>query len=226
MNRKIYDRLQALIKSCPQMMANPQALKTLVNSTFDVEIENTVYSSVLDLSYEVDKLTLECYFGKVWQPVTKKYKYSGLGIVDEINGFDDNLQVLDLGCGYNEFKGKINNLTGVDPYNKRADIKSDIMSYEPENLYDILISFGSINFGSADKIILEMIKATSFVKPGGLMYHRVNPGKMHDKPEAQWIDFFNWTPEFISNLAPVLGVTVITIKQDGERLFFLLRKKT
>jgi len=100
------------------------------------------------------------------------------------------------------------------------------MSYEPENLYDILISFGSINFGSADKIILEMIKATSFVKPGGLMYHRVNPGKMHDKPEAQWIDFFNWTPEFISNLAPVLGVTVITIKQDGERLFFLLRKKT
>ena len=152
MNRKIYDRLQALIKSCPQMMANPQALKTLVNSTFDVEIENTVYSSVLDLSYEVDKLTLERYFGKVWQPVTKKYKYSGLGIVDEINGFDDNLQVLDLGCGYNEFKGKINNLTGVDPYNKRADIKSDIMSYEPENLYDILISFGSINLEAQIKL--------------------------------------------------------------------------
>ena len=226
MNRKIYDRLQDLIKSCPQMMSNPQSVKTLVNATFDVDLPHTDFVNVLDLSATIDALVMERYFGKVWQPVTKKYKYSGLGIIDEINAFEGQPKVLDLGCGYNEFKGKINNLTGVDPYNDRADIKSDIMSYQPEELFDILISFGSINFGSADKIILEMGKAVSFLKPGGLIDQRVNRGKMHDKPEAEWIDFFDWTPEFISNLAPVLGVTVISIKQDGERLFFLLRKKT
>jgi hypothetical protein len=32
--------------------------------------------------------------------------------------------VLDVGCGYNEFKGKINNLTGLDPYNKKCGYSS------------------------------------------------------------------------------------------------------
>ena len=37
---------------------------------------------------------------------TKKYKYSGLAIIDEVNNLKSK-KVLDLGCGYNEFKGKI-----------------------------------------------------------------------------------------------------------------------
>ena len=30
--------------------------------------------------------------------------------------------VVDIGCGFNEFKGKITNLIGIDPYNDKADI--------------------------------------------------------------------------------------------------------
>lgn len=222
MNQKIFTKIQQILKQCPQAIKQPLVLKNLVKSTFGVDIDPH-YSSITECVFDIDRLIMENYFAKVWQPQTKKYKYSGLGIIDEINSLNPR-NVLDLGCGYNEFKGKINNLIGVDPYNDRADIKADIMSFQTEEKFDVVISLGSINFGSVDKIILEMIQASNLTADGGLMFFRVNPGKMHDKPEAKWIDFFEWTPEFISNLAPILGTTVVTIKQDGERLFFLLRK--
>ena len=44
------------------------------------------------------------------------YKWSGYRLVDEINSQKPR-SVLDVGCGFNRFKGKINNLMGIDPYN-------------------------------------------------------------------------------------------------------------
>ena len=48
---------------------------------------------------------------------------------------------------------------------------------------------------------------------------------MHEAPEAKWIDFFEWTPEFIINTARVLGCIPVACKQDDERLYFVWKTK-
>ena len=223
MNIKIYNRVMEMIKNAPSLMTNPQHLKVAIKSEFDVEVEMTA-PSVEHLVDAIDEQVLANYFGRVWQPKTKKYKYSGLDIIDEVNALEPT-SVLDLGCGYNEFKGKINNVTGVDPFNDRADHKCSILEYQPDEKYDVTIVMGSINFGSADKIIREMSHAVSLTAPEGLLFFRANPGKQHEAPEAKWIDFFNWTPEFIINLARELNLIVVTIKQDANRLYFVLKRR-
>jgi len=223
MNIKIYNRVMEMIKNAPSLMTNPQTLKVAIKSEFDVEVEMTA-PSVEHLVDAIDEQVLANYFGRVWQPKTKKYKYSGLDIIDEVNALEPT-SVLDLGCGYNEFKGKINNVTGVDPFNDRADHKCSILEYRPDEKYDVTIVMGSINFGSADKIIREMSHAVDLTAPEGLLFFRANPGKQHEAPEAKWIDFFNWTPEFIINLARELDLIVVTIKQDANRLYFVLKRR-
>lgn len=223
MNIKIYNRVMEMIKNAPSLMTNPQTLKVAIKSEFDVEVEMTA-PSVEHLVDAIDEQVLANYFGRVWQPKTKKYKYSGLDIIDEVNALEPS-SVLDLGCGYNEFKGKINNVTGVDPFNDRADHNCSILEYRPDTQYDVTICMGSINFGSADKIIREMAHAVDLTAPEGLLFFRANPGKQHVAPEAEWIDFFHWTPEFIINLAKELNLIVVTIKQDANRLYFVLKKR-
>jgi len=225
MNIKIFNRLQEMLKASPALLMNPQSLKVAISATFDVTVDAKA-NSIVELTNTIDTLVLEQYFSKVWQPQTKKYKYSGLSIIDEINSLEP-ANVLDLGCGYNEFKGKINNLIGIDPYNTRADVNSTIMDYvvDKDKEYDVVISLGSINFGSSDKILMELSHAIELTSDKGLLFFRVNPGKMHTAPEAEWIDFFEWTPEFIINAANAFGCMVVTIRQDNGRIFFVLKKR-
>jgi hypothetical protein len=133
--------------------------------------------------------------------------------------------VIDVGCGYNEFKGKIHNLIGIDPWNHRADIQTSVVNFIPEEKYDVAICLGSINFGSTDKIVNEMTAVTNLLGEGGLMYFRVNPGEQHAAPESKWINFYDWDPTFISNMAQYLDCRLLTLRKDvGNRFFFVLKK--
>ena len=224
MNTKIFNKLQELLMSSPQLIDDNNALRQAINVTFgvDIELSNTDLISITDA---IDDEVLCNYFTKVWQPKTKKYKYSGLAIIDEINNLKPR-NVLDLGCGYNEFKGKIHNLVGVDAYNSRADINCHTLEYNPGNKFDAVVCLGSINFGSVDKIYNELKKAVSLTNTGGFLFFRVNPGKQHDALESQWIDFFDWNPAFILNAANQLNCEVIALSEDGgNRLYFVLRTK-
>lgn len=230
MNRKIFNRLNQLVKHSPHLLLDSDDLRRALNGVFGVDIENINTSSIGPLVCQIDEAVVRQYFAKVWQPETKKYKYSGLSIIDEVNSLNPE-NVLDVGCGYNEFKGKIQNLTGIDAYNDKADIKTTTMDYQTEMLYDIVICFGSINFGSADKIIKEMQKVVSLTKQNGLLIFRVNPGIQHKAHESRWIDFFEWDTEFIMNIAHSLNCKVIQIERDnpkeainGERFYFVLKK--
>ena len=227
MNTKILDRLCTMFKSSPQLLDDNKLLQQAINGTFGVDIKDIKSTDVTDLTKLIHYYVLKKYFTTTWQPITKKYKYSGLSIIDEINNLNP-LHVLDLGCGYNEFKGKINNLIGVDPYNERADVNSSILEYKSTQQYDVTICLGSINFGTVDKIYAELKNAVNLTKPNGLLYFRVNPGEQHMAPEAQWIEFFNWTNEFIINSASVLNCSILTLEQEvndrGVRYYFVLRK--
>jgi hypothetical protein len=213
----------------PQLMRDNNLLGQAINGTFGVSINptNLYHKDITDLASIIDHAVLENYFSKVWQPHTKKYKYSGLSIIDEVNKLQPK-NVLDLGCGYNEFKGKINNLIGVDPYNDKADIKSSIIDYISKELFDITICLGSINFGSVDKVYSELEHAVKLTAPNGLLYFRANPGTQHTAPEAKWIEFFSWNSQFIINSASTLNCSIVDLRQEdgerGSRYYFVLRK--
>ena len=225
MNLKILNELDRILKNNPSLKSNSHAYCQVVNGVFDIELDKIVDMEIHALSEQIDRAVLKNYFGKVWQAETKKFKYSGLAIIDEVNAMNPD-NVIDIGCGYNEFKGKIQNLTGIDPYNDRADISVHTLDYKPEVEYDVAICLGSVNFGSSDKILGELENVVSMVRSGGFLYFRVNPGIQHDKPAAKWINFYDWDPVFISNAAQYLNCDVLTLRQDdNNRFYFVLRKK-
>lgn len=224
MNYKIYTRLEQIFHETPSVLTNSTYLKHAIQSVFGIWIDDVSYVNISELVDRIDERVLENYFGSVWQPQTKKFKYSGLRLIDEINNLQPS-SVLDLGCGYNEFKNKINNLTGVDPYNNNADIKSTILNYNPQNKFDVVLCLGSINFGSTEKIFAEISKAVELTTTGGLLYFRVNPGHSHEAVESEWISFYNWTPSFIINLADILQVNILELRNDSNRrMYFVLKK--
>jgi len=229
MNTKIFNKLNQMVKDSPQLLLDVDALQQAINGEFciDISVQDT---NITTLVHAVNEEVMTQYFSKVWQPETKKYKYSGLSIIDEVNALSPD-NVLDVGCGYNEFKGKIQNLTGIDPYNTRADKMVHTLDYETDIQYDVTICLGSINFGSADKIVRELQKVVKLTKKGGLLIFRANPGIQHGAFESQWIDFFDWNITFIMNVAQALNCTVKQLRRDmpknalnGGRLYFVLEK--
>ncbi|OUU21128.1 MAG: hypothetical protein CBB97_16630 [Candidatus Endolissoclinum sp. TMED37] len=225
MNLKILHELDRILKNNPSLQANKHAYCQVVNGVFDIELKQINDIEIHALAEQIDRAVLKNYFSKVWQPETKKFKYSGLAIIDEVNAMSPD-NVIDIGCGYNEFKGKIKNLIGIDPYNDRADIDVHTLDYKPDIQFDVAICLGSINFGSSDKVLAELENVVNMVKSGGMLYFRVNPGIQHDKPEAKWINFYDWDPVFISNAAQHLNCDVLTLRQDdNKRFYFVLRKK-
>lgn len=225
MNHKILESIEHMLQTSPQLLRNSKLLQQAIAGTFDVEIDDVSFNNIGELVEKIDDAVLARYFGEVWQPEMKKFKYSGLGLIDEINNLKPR-KVLDIGCGYNEFKGKIHNLVGLDPYNNAADIRCKIKDYRSNEKYDVVLALGSINFGSTDKIFTELERAVKLTTPGGKMYFRVNPGLQHTPPESKWISFYPWDSNFIINCADYFNLAVLDIRNDSNnRMYFVWNKK-
>lgn len=180
-----------------------------------VDLTGTVEEVVAKL----DTRYMNRFFGEVWQPDTDKYQYSGWGLVDLINNQDPKA-VLDFGCGYNPFKGRIPNLVGIDPYNNSADYMVDILEFAVEpGTYDHIIAFGSLNFGDNTDIYTRFAKLNELLMSGGRMYFRANPGHLWAK--GPYVDIFPWTFEIAYDLAKTHGLELEKFKKDnGDRLYF------
>ena len=228
MNLKILNEVEHILQTSPQALRDYTKLKQLVNGVFDVELTYGEFTGIVDLVEEIDRRVLEKYFSNVWQRTMKKFKYSGLKLIDEVNNLKPR-SVLDVGCGYNEFKGKIHNLIGIDPYNKEADLCVDIREYSmlaQDKRFDVMLALGSINFGSTDKIFKELEAMLRLCEPGAVLFFRVNPGHQHEPPEAKWITFYPWTSNFIINCADHFDVDVLDLRNDSNnRMYFVWRTK-
>jgi hypothetical protein len=179
MNHKILNKLEQMIHVSPQLLRQPETLKHAIQGTFDIELDDVNYTNVGELVDRIDDKILDNYFRNHWQGEMAKYKYSGPALIGEVNALKPR-KVLDIGCGYHEFKGKIDNLIGIDPYNSNADIEVKLLDYYPTEKFDATLALGSINFGSTDKIFAELEHAVSLCNPGALMFFRANPGLPHD----------------------------------------------
>ena len=218
MNRKIFAQLVAQTNNDVSKITSD-----LIKETFDVELDKT-YDTIVDYTVAIDNKCLHRYFANHWDNDMKKWKHSGLALIDQINDMKPRA-VLDVGCGYNEFKGKIHNLIGIDPYNNRADHEIDIMEYRSMEKFDIILALGSINFGGRNKIIAEVSKCVNMLEDGGMMFFRVNPGVQHIKPEAKWIEFFAWNVPFIIELSEMFNLKILDIRDDSnQRKYFIYRK--
>lgn len=218
MNKKIFAKLLGHSQNDLDKITQPYILET-----FGVEVKRC---DTLEQYVEaIDDACLHKYFSKYWQNDMKKWKYSGLALIDEVNSLKPRA-VLDVGCGYNEFKGKIDNLIGIDPYNDLADFKTGTLDYRTDEKFDVILCLGSVNFGNRDKIIAEMEKCVELLADGGTMFFRVNPGVQHDKPEAKWIEFYAWNVPFIIELSNMFDLDILDIRDDtNQRKYFILRKK-
>ena len=140
-------------------------------------------------------MQLDTYFSGVWQDQNfESLEYSGYQLVDYVNAQTPS-SVLDVGCGYNRFKGKIKNLIGIDPYNDAADIKVSVEEYNSAP-FEIALCLGSINFGNVD---YQLEKLNILWRKEAIF--RVNPGIPHDWADYGDIIWYPWTLDKIHSIA-------------------------
>ena len=133
-------------------------------------------------------------------------------------------QVLDVGCGYHPFKGRINNIVGIDPYNNCADYEVDILDYKVKpKSHDVIIALGSINFNSRSDIEQRFSHCVDLLKSGGKFYLRANPGITHKT--GPYVEIFPWTFEVVNEFAETHNLRLDTFKRDAnDRLYFVYTK--
>ena len=163
------------------------------------------------------------FFAEIWKPRTGDYEHTGWSLVDEINELNPE-SVLDVGCGYHPFKGRIKNLVGIDPYNDCADYEVDILDYRVKPAsHDVIIALGSINFNSRSDIEQRFSHCVDLLKSGGRFYLRANPGIAHKT--GPYVDIFPWTFEVVNEFAETYNLKLDTFKRDAnDRLYFVYTK--
>ena len=164
---------------------------------------------------------VEEYFSKHWKPDWNKFTHSGWQLVDKINALNPE-SVLDVGCGFNDLKGKIPGLYGIDPYNDKADEKVSIENFNcGTKEWDVVLALGSINFGSEFKIRRQFRKSVGHLKNGGHFFGRFNPGsRIGHNEHAEGIDFFPWSKSYLKDLCYEYALSTVQIEKDNERIFF------
>jgi len=210
-----------VVDQLPWTPARYRKFKDAVETELSLSCEycGTLQEIVNDLS---ERYTHR-FFAEIWKPRTGDYEYTGWNLVDEINALNPT-SVLDVGCGYHPFKGRIQNLVGIDPYNNCADYEVDILDYKvkPES-HDVIIALGSINLNSREYVEQRFSHCVDLLKKDGKFYLRANPGITHKT--GPYIDIFPWTFEVVNEFAGKYNLKLETFKRDAnERLYFVYTK--
>ena len=161
------------------------------------------------------------YFATKWQSKLNQYQYSGWALVDKIRS---NESVLDVGCGFNEFKPRILNLVGLDPANDRADVKLTIEEFDADNKnhgrFDVAFCLGSINFSNESNILNQITCVVSCLNPQAHIYWRCNPGLAdHGNEACKEIEFYPWTIAEHVRLSEIFRFRLITCCWDNDRIY-------
>lgn len=191
----------------------------------ELQLKSDYVGTVAEVVEDLSERYIHRFFSEIWRPRTGEYDHSGWALVEEINKLNPQ-SVLDVGCGYHPFKGRINNITGIDPYNDAADYEVDILDYRVRpGTHDVIIALGSINFNSRDDIEQRFAHCVELLAPGGRFYLRANPGIPHKT--GPWVDIFPWSFEIVNEFAEKYGLKLLEFKKepaDLGRLYFVYSK--
>lgn len=210
-----------VVQDLPWTPARYRKFKDSVEAELSLPCDYT--GTLKDISSDLSERYILRFFGEIWKPRTGDYEHTGWELADEVNKLNPE-KVLDVGCGYHPFKGRIQNLIGIDPYNNQADYEVDILEYKvkPES-HDVILALGSINFNSKDEIESRFAHCVSLLKVGGRFYLRANPGIVHKT--GPYVDIFPWSFEVVNEFAEKYNLTLLTFKKDNnDRLYFVYQK--
>jgi hypothetical protein len=211
-----------VVQDLPWTPARYKKFKDSVES--ELQLPCDYVGTLRDIVSDLSERYILRFFSEIWKPRTNDYEHTGWQLVEEINALNPD-KVLDVGCGYHPFKGRIQNLVGIDPYNNQADYEVDILDYKvkPES-HDVIMALGSINFNSKDEIQSRFAHCVSLLKPGGKFFLRANPGITHKT--GPYVEIFNWTFEVVNEFAETYNLHLDTFKKDAnERLYFVYTKR-
>jgi cyclopropane fatty-acyl-phospholipid synthase-like methyltransferase len=160
----------------------------------------------------MDKEFIKEYFGQHWTSRTSTYTYSNHSIAEKIQPGE---QVIDVGCGNNEFKALIPGLIGIDIVNPAADIVIDFDEYQPDQQFDVALSLGAIQYGDESDIRRQLDKLSSILKPVSRIYWRTNTGvRDHKNDLVNQVPYYPWSISEHHRLAQAYGFTVDFIAED------------
>ena len=210
-----------IVQDLPWTPARYRKFKDIVEAELSLPCE--YIGTLKDIVSDLNERYILRFFGEIWKPRTGDYEHTGWELADEVNKLNPE-KVLDVGCGYHPFKGRIQNLIGIDPYNNQADYEVDILEYKvkPES-HDVILALGSINFNSKDEIESRFEHCVSLLKVGGKFYLRANPGIVHKT--GPYVDIFPWSFEVVNEFAEKYNLNLDTFKKDAnDRLYFVYTK--
>jgi hypothetical protein len=222
-----YDAVRDSINPTTVLMTLPWTPARLAKFKEALELELQLVSdfkgTIHEIVADLDCRYLHRFFGEMWKPRTETFSYTGWQLAEEINKLNPE-RVLDVGCGYHPFKGRIHNIVGIDPFNSAADYMVDILDYRvAPGTYDVVMALGSINFNSQDEIEARFGHCVNLLKQGGKFYVRANPGLTHKT--GPYVDVFPWTFEVVNEIAEKFNLKLETFKKDNnDRLYFVYQK--
>lgn len=184
-----------------------------MNETLNSEIQRTFTLP------EENKDTMVREGPRYWKRLINKWERCGMDTINFVKSLSPTL-VLDLGCGENQYKHYIPNLVGIDLVNELADIKSDISTIPyDDNVADVVLCFGSINFGDSKLIETQLLEMYRVLKPGGYAVFRVNTDTNHDTRNI----YYGWTPELANYWTEKLNlqygqepITIVRTNTNGQ----------
>jgi len=221
--QKIFNEINenTVVEELPWTPARYRKFKDAVEG--ELQLDSDFMGTIGEIAEDLDQRYLSRFFGEIWKPRTDEYQYTGWQLVEEINKHDPK-NVLDVGCGYHPFKGRIPNLVGIDPYNNCADYQVDILEYAVKpNSHDHILALGSINFGSEQDIELRFAKCVELLMQGGKFYLRANPGISHKT--GPYVEIYPWSFAKVKELEERFSLKLLEFKKDANnRLYFVYQK--
>jgi len=171
----------------------------------------------------IDQTALNTYFSGTWRRRNRsldQYCQTGWALIDKIEPGE---RVIDVGCGDNPFRGKIPNLTGIDPAFDEADFKGTLEEYyqHKKGGYDVAFCLGSINFGTRKNIEHQIRLVDRMLSgPGSRIYWRCNPGQAdHGNSECESIPFYAWSFDDHIAFTDQFGYRLAELSWDGKRIY-------
>lgn len=210
-----------VVQDLPWTPARYRKFKDAIEA--ELSLDSDYAGTLADIVADFDQRYLMRFFSEIWKPRTGDYAHTGWDLADEINKLSPK-NVLDVGCGYHPFKGRIPNLIGIDPFNNCADYEVDILDYQVKPAsHDVIIALGSINFNGKEDIEARFSHCVDLLQTGGKFYLRANPGIPHKT--GPYVDIFPWSFAVVNEFAEKYNLYLDTFKQDANgRLYFVYTK--
>ena len=165
-------------------------------------------------------------------PLKKYFKYTWKQteidnhVVEEIKNVKS---VIDVGCGFNQYKRFNKNLVGIDYANNKADWVGDLVYYKTNTKFEVAICYGVLHFYSYDWIRRRLEWVINNTSKNAKILMKVNPNNPRaDAPDLVWFD--KWNRGLVEHFAEIYDLSISNWREwktptdDGFRIKFDYKK--